>query len=190
MKSKTIIFSVGLVVLAVAILAIGAFLSQRPAESDAVRFNRDYQMVGTDNVFKYVTADEAAEVLKSGTDVVFFGFSACPWCQAYSYILYEVAQETGVSQIYYCDILDDRTKHTHAYEEILQTAEEHLSLDEDGNHRVFVPAFAAVKDGVIIGYNDDTSRLDSEDIAPVDYWTNGKVRELKQKLEAMIRQTM
>ena len=154
--------------------------------SDAVKFSENYPLIGQDNVFVHKKTGEIIDILGSGTGIVFLGFPQCIWCQAYAVILHEVAQELGVEEIFYGDIRHDRQNNTRNYQTIVSLLDGHLHLDDDGKPRIYVPDLTVVKDGQIVGRNNETSVM--EGIAPVDYWTNSRVDTLKRQLSAMIKE--
>jgi len=195
MKKKVILIGGFLTVCALAAILLivlqpwGGSGSQR---SDAVRFSEDYPLMEEDNVFVYISVSEAADLLENGTGIVYLGFPECPWCQTYVVILNMVAQDMGLERIYYASILDERADGTPDYRRIVQTLEGRLYADEYGNPRVFVPFIAAVRDGVIVGHDNESSlnHQDESITSPVEYWTNARVGALMQRLSAMIKDVL
>jgi len=80
----------------------------RKEMSDSEKFALEYPLVGSDNIFTYRNASEAADILEKGRGIVFIGFKECPWCQQYAVYLHDVAREMEVEKIFYCDIKEDR----------------------------------------------------------------------------------
>lgn len=155
--------------------------------TDAVKFSREYTEVGTDNVFVYRNIDEIISILDNGTGIVYLGFPECKWCQAYVPYLNEVAKENGLEKVYYFDIQEDRKNNTDEYMEVVDLLKFYLEYDEEGKKRVYVPAVIAVKDGDIVGFDDETS-LDTGGYSnPSDYWNDNEVSELKKVLTKMIK---
>jgi len=189
-KVRTIVIVFGLAMAAVLAAALAIILSNRsqPPQSDALRFSGDYLLMSDDNVFVYKNAKQTVEILENGTGVVFMGFPTCPWCQAYVPLLDEVAKELGLKEIYYLDVYDDRSDNTPEYQRLVELMGHHLLTDDNDNPRIYVPDVTVVKDGVILGHNNDTSTLSGMD--PSDYWTISLVRELQQELREMIRQIL
>ena len=64
---------------------------------------------------------------------------------------------------------------------------DYLQYDDDGNKRIYVPAVIAVKDGKIIGFDDETSYDTKGYENPQDYWENEDLDALKEKLACMMR---
>lgn len=148
---------------------------------DNVAFAHEYRQVSEDNPFIYRDAKEIIKILEHGTGVVYFGFPECTWCQAYVGILNDVAKEQNIEKIYYFDIYEAREKNTKEYKKIVSILKKHLKKDEEGNPRVYVPDVYVVVDGKIINHNNETSVVE-DDILPVSYWTDEKVKKLKKTL--------
>lgn len=158
--------------------------------TDASKFKEEYSNVSEDNVFVYRTDKEIIDILKHGTGIVYLGFPECPWCQAYVSYLDEVAKETKIEKIYYLNILEIRKNNTKEYQEIVSLLDNYLSYDEEGKKRIYVPAVVAVKEGEIIGFDDETSHDTKGYETPEEYWKNEDLDGLKAKLEKMFSETV
>lgn len=148
--------------------------------SDNIRFYREYPSVGNDNIYYYTNYDEVIEMFAKGTGVVFFGFPACPYCKVYVPVLNEVAKERGAEKIYYLNIKDMRDKNTEEYKKIVEILSEYLETDENSNKRLYVPDTYFVKDGKIVGHNNNMSTLSGENVQ--EYFDEDKRKELKDNL--------
>ena len=157
--------------------------------TDASKFKEEYSNVSEDNVFVYRTENEIIDILKHGTGIVYLGFPECPWCQAYVSYLDEVAKETKIEKIYYLNILEIRKNNTREYQEIVSLLDNYLSYDEEGKKRIYVPAIVAVKEGEIIGFDDETSHDTKGYETPEEYWKNEDLDGLKKKLTLMFEET-
>lgn len=155
---------------------------------DSVKFKSEYSNVDKDNVFVYRTIDEIISILNNGTGIIYLGFPECKWCQAYVSYLNDVAKELDLEKIYYFNILEDRKNNTEEYLKIVEIIKEYLNYDEEGKKRIYVPTVIAVKEGKIVGFDDETS-LDTKELDdPKEYWTNEEVKDLKEKLTKMIKE--
>ena len=157
--------------------------------TDASKFKEEYSRVSEDNVFVYRTDKEIIDILKHGTGIVYLGFPECPWCQAYVSYLDEVAKETKIEKIYYLNILEIRKNNTKEYQEIVSLLDNYLSYDEEGKKRIYVPAVVAVKEGEIIGFEDETSHDTKGYETPEEYWKNEDLAGLKKKIKEMFNKT-
>ncbi len=184
MKRKNIILIIALlIVLAIACYFIWKYVvPSNNQDKDAIRFSEEYTKVPEDNVFDYVSATTIIEVLTSGTGIVYLGFPECAWCQQYVVYLNEVAIENDIDKIYYYNIKDARSNNTENYKEITEILSEYLPTDDEGNERVYVPDVTFVKDGIIVGHDNETSIVTDEDGTPDTYWTSEKITKLKSKL--------
>ena len=151
--------------------------------SDSVKFSNEYLQVGNDNVFKYKSIDETVKILEGGTGVVYLGFPECPWCQRYVVYLNEVAKESGVENIYYTNILQDRKDNTEGYQKLVSILDGYLLNDNEGNPRIFVPDISIVVNGEIVGHDNETSVVTEEDGTPEEYWTEKRIEDLKLRLK-------
>ena len=192
MKNKGIIITMGIVI----IILIGVIIflllnnnqneSSETTSSDASKFAEEYTLVDKDNVFEYRNIDQIIKTLESGTGVVYLGFPECQWCQQYVVYLNEVAKARGISTIYYYNIRQERTDNTEEYQRIVNLLKDYLEEDEEGNPRIYVPAVILVRNGDIIGFDDETA-YDTEGFdTPSEYWTEDKVDALKDRLNSYI----
>lgn len=60
--------------------------------------------IDADNNIVYVTIDEAAEIIDSGSGIIYFGFASCPWCRNLAPVLVDAMQATDLDKIYYVDV--------------------------------------------------------------------------------------
>lgn len=156
--------------------------------TDAQKFSEEYTLVNEDNVFIYKDAKEIINILKNGTGVVYIGFPECPWCQEYVIYLNEVAKDVGVDKIYYYNILNDRKDNNKDYKEIVSLLKDYLFFDDEGNSRVFVPDVTVVKDGKIIGHDNETSNDTLGFEEPKEYWSTERLNDLKTRLKTMMEE--
>ena len=153
--------------------------------TDSQRFYTEYNTVAVDNVYKYATIKEAIELFDSDMAIIFFGFKECKWCQSYAPMLDEFAKENGVDTIYYVDIKEDRANNTEDYKSLVQLLNTYLETDADGNKRIYVPDVYFIKEGKIIGHNNDTS---TEQGADTEGYYEEHGDELKEKINQLFSQ--
>ena len=157
--------------------------------TDASKFREEYSNVSEDNVFVYRTDKEIIDILKHGTGIVYLGFPECPWCQAYVSYLDEMAKSIKIDKIYYLNILEIRKNNTKEYQEIVSLLDNYLSYDEEGKKRIYVPAVIAVKEGKVVGFDDETSHDTKGYETPEEYWKKEDLEGLKNKLRDMFNKT-
>lgn len=180
----TITFVVVAVLVALLILLGEKAFIVKEKISDSAKFYTEYNSVPVDNVFKYVTIDEAINLLKSEQAIIFFGFKECKWCQSYAPILNEVAHDAKIDTIYYLNIKEDRANNTKEYNEVVEVLKDYLYDDEKGNKRIYVPDVYFIKNGQVIGHNNDTSVIEGTDTD--EYYTESTKNELKQALKELM----
>lgn len=187
MKNKNLI----IILFSIVILgAVGIFIyaNKDSKETDSQKFAKEYNTVSTDNVFTYRSMQEIINILKRGTAVVYLGFPECPWCREYVIHLNEVAKTAGINKIYYKNILNERKENTEQYQEIVEILSEYLQYDEEGNKRIYVPAVIVVKEGNIIGFDDETAWDTKGYKDPKEYWAKENLPGLKEKLANLFNQ--
>lgn len=191
MKKKTI-FAIGIVVVIIAVI-IGIFFinfnQQNKENEDAKKFSKEYTQVDKNNVYVYREVDDIINILEKGTGIVYLGFPECQWCQRYTKYLNEIAQDMGLTKIYYYNIREDRANNTENYLKIVKILQDYLQLDEEGHSRIYVPSVIALKKGEIVGFDDETAWDTKGFSTPDEYWNEDEVKELKDKLEVMISNT-
>ena len=153
---------------------------------DNVRFSKDYTQVSEDNIYKFASKEEVLAAFEAEKAVVFFGFPECKWCQAYVKYLNDIAKEYGVNQILYYNIKYDRNKNTEFYKKIQEIAKDYLLQDEEGNPRVYVPDVYFIKDGKIVGHNNDTSTISKMELE--EYYTKENTEALQNKLNSLFKE--
>lgn len=60
-----------------------------------------------DNNIKYLTVEEAAKMLDSGSGIIYFGFAACPWCRNAVPVLLNAMNSSELDTIYYVNVRPD-----------------------------------------------------------------------------------
>ena len=179
MNRKKILIFIGVLVVIVALILLLIFCRK---ESDHERFAKEYDSVSKENVFVYKNASEIINIMEHGTGVVYLGFPECPWCKAYVKYLNEVALEVGIDEIYYYNILDDRSNNTENYQKIVSILGNNLQYDEEGNLRIYVPNVSFHIKGEVVGDDYETSYDTHGFDNPDEYWTDEEVSELKSNL--------
>jgi len=175
-------------VMIIVILSIGGLLLNyfSDASKDARRFAKEHGGVTNNNVFRYVTLEEALKILEKETGVVYFGESNNDWSKQYAKYLNEVAKENKIKKIYYCDIANDIKNNSRKYKELIQVLHDRLHIDEYGREYLKVPYVVFVKNGIITNYDNETSLVYGT-ITADKYWTDFEIKEIKSKLTEFIK---
>ena len=192
MKKNVIILSV-IVVIAL-VIAILFFLLNNKGMSDGERFKQEYEElndshlevnIDSDNMIKYISLEEAIDIIKNDTGVIYFGYPSCPWCRNAVPVLLDAASSTSLDTIYYVnaynirdvkEIDDDGNIVTtnegdRLYDDLLEVLDDILdpytiTLDNGevidlGEKRLYVPMVLFVKDGEVVSYH--LSTVDSQE---------------------------
>ena len=182
----TLKVTIVLVLLVVVCLVWKRIVNKNSNMPDNIRFSKDYTQVTEDNIYKYASKGEVLAAFESEKAVVFFGFPECKWCQAYVKLLNDIAKEYGVSEILYYNIKYDRSKNTKFYVKVQELTKEYLQEDEEGIPRIYVPDVYFIKDGKIIGHNNDTSMISKMELE--EYYTKENTEILENKLSNLFKE--
>ena len=171
-------------------LAIGAFIylgnleygDEKKILSDSEKFANEYN-ISKNNPFVYVNSKKVLELLENGSGYLLIGFSSDEWTKEYVKYLYETVSDLNISEVYYYDVLKDRTEMTKNYEKILTKLENYLVNTDAKESYLFVPKFLVIKDGVIIYENDRTALIKGK-ITPEGYWTANNILDFKNEISA------
>lgn len=181
---KILLYLISLIFIVIlSILIYKKFDKERVIIPDNHLFSNEYKKVSEDNLFVYSNSNEIINILEKDTGVIYIGFKECNWCQYYVPILNEIAKEEKIDKIYYLDILEERKNNTTNYLKIVNLLNKHLISDDEGNKQIYCPNVTIVKNGKIIGNNNETSIMTENNIEPKTYWTNIKKEKLKLELK-------
>lgn len=170
---------------------------------DALKFKEEYEKLNGEvafennnypevsikenNTVKYITDEEAVDLIQNYKGIIYFGFANCPWCRSMIESLTNVAIDNNTT-IYYLDILDirskmelikdgkkyqveEKNKGTDSYYKLLDLLDNELSdyvlTDENnkeyktGEKRLYAPTVIAFNKGVIKDFHEGT--IDSQE---------------------------
>lgn len=99
-----------------------------PTITDAIKFKEEYEalngvsnangvqnrsiLIDEDNPIIYASAKDISSMIENKESfIVYFGFSACPWCRSVIPSLISAAKDNGVTKIYYVDVLNIRDRY-------------------------------------------------------------------------------
>ena len=168
-----------------ALLIYNHFDKKEEQEIVVNKFASEYTLVDEDNVFEYKSIDEVLNILENGSGIVFLCTPESQWCQHYALYLNEVLKENKIEKCYYLNIMDDRNLNTIKYQKVLTILEPYIYKDDMGAAKIYMPDLTFVKNGVIIGHDNNTS-LVASDAEASSYWTHEKIYEFKLKIVGFI----
>ena len=159
MKKRLII----IVIIALILTGISLYARSR----DNIRFKLSYEFsnygekentikvnIPINNRIKYVNDKKLLKLFKSGTGVIYFGYSSCPWCRNIVPILIDTVIENNIDNIYYVDIHEVNLNEIK--DELYEILKEYLRENEDGEKVLAVPDVYVVKKGKIKGHHIGT----------------------------------
>lgn len=155
MKNKIIII--------ISIIISIVILSSIVYHNDQLRFKISYEYINYmeynngkkikisvpfDNRIKYISNIELLDVLNNKTGIIYFGYNTCPWCRNVVPILIEAIRINNLETIYYADI--HKLRLSDIREELYNKLDSYLSINDEGNKALAVPAVYFVVDGKIV----------------------------------------
>ena len=164
---------------------IGTIDFEKLEDSDAVKFSREYNMVSSDNIYKYATASDVLNIVQGRSGVILLGFSKNEWTNYYAYYLNMVAKEVGIKELWYYDFLRDPENSNGTYETILDHLSSYVLTNDLGVQNFTAPTILIIKNGIVLAYLDDTSIIKGN-IKPEVYYTDNIITALKDQLKSLL----
>lgn len=135
-KKRTVATAIAVVLFMLVALEIVYIFSELYTENDigneqtitdSIKFKEEYEilngisdangnpnrsiLIDEDNPIIYANETDILSMIDNKESfVVYFGFSACPWCRSVIPSLLSAAKENGITKIYYVDVLNIRDK--------------------------------------------------------------------------------
>ena len=140
------------------ILISGCEVKKTEEVTDAEKFAVEYS-VSSDNPFKYVSINKVLDVLENGSGIIFLADSDCDWCTETAKVFIEALNYKNVETVYYYNPKNIRDKNTKSYKKLVSILEEYLEKDDNDQPYLYLPDIYFVKNGKIIGHNNDTATM-------------------------------
>lgn len=168
-----------------AVMLAGCTAPAAVQEQEPEDFLSSYTELEDSSAFYEGDHDSVEKMLQHGTGILYFSFPECPWCQKYTPLLAELAEEAGVRILYY-DIHQDKEDDREWYDAVAAEIDAKNSsisrYDNDGNRLIYMPLVLFLREGTVIGYDDETCDISSSEFSPETYWTEEKKEALSQRL--------
>ena len=132
----------------------------------------EYQNAEGESRLVTITFEECADILDSGTGIIYIGSAACAWCQRAVPELNSAALKEDV-YILYADSSQSFLKSQ--YDRICEKLKEYLE-----NGELKAPTVVAVENGVIKGYHKGT--VESFHLIDDSNWLNDEQKEALQNI--------
>ncbi len=187
MKKKLIKIFQGIAFIAIiiAFIYVGT-LDFSPKEIiDNEKFDQEYEMVSSDNVFVYASARDVYSALK-GNAIIFMGFPANKWTGYYANILNEAAKSSNIKEILYYDFYEDRNNKNATYQSIVLKLNNYVLTLDNGTKNIYAPTLVVVKNGNIVYFDNETALILGS-TKPEDYWTELKIGLKTNSLKTMFK---
>jgi hypothetical protein len=197
LKKKNVL----IIAIAVLIVIIGivALIVHKSNSTEGAKFKKEYEAlngvasssgkfyqnikIDKDNKVTYITLEEANEIMKSGTGIIYFGFADSALCRGIVPILLDAVDCSCLENLYYVDMTGLRdeyevkdgvitetesgeVEYLTALEILSDYLNEYIVTDENGieyvaeSERMNVPLVVAVKDGEIKSTHEGSVDLD------------------------------
>lgn len=178
MKKKLLV-----VLLIIISMATGCSVKKVEDLSPEEKFAKEYS-VSKDNSFKYISIDEVLDIFKSGSGIVFFGNSDNEESTETVKLFMESILESKHSDIvvYYYNPVVIRDNDTSKYNELVDLLGDNLSKNSDDNSYLYLPDIYFVKDGKILGHNNEVAISKKEEDNNTQEEYRNKLKEKYIKL--------
>lgn len=210
MKKKVVYSLIGVILLVVTVLSSFTVQNEKVSK-DEKRFKLEYEKFnGTKNLsgisylsvevpekngVVYTSTKKAAEILKSGTGVIYFGYPESSWSRHILASLFMAREETGLNKIYYCNayserdekcltddgsietIKDGSSSYYKILEELGDKADSYQGLDDDSIKRLYFPSVVFIKNGKVVDIHVSTLPSHTKERKKL---TDKQSRELEQ----------
>ena len=189
---KNIIRNVIYIILASLMLGAFVYLGTRDwtpepnHENDHIIMSRMFRGLGRNNIYEILDNKQLIRFLENGTGIVVFCFRDAPYCSYYLSILNDIVRESHLDSIFFYDILTDRETRSFYYQVVVNKSRQFLIKNDFGQHVLTVPAAFFVKDGELVGFNNDTSNLVGL-VNPQSFWTMERREEFRETINDLIR---
>ena len=176
------------VVLAILILGfifIGtADYKVRESVSEEKRISSMYKSV-TNSKYDIFTDKDLKKFFENGNGILVLASDNSIWAEDHVRIVNEVAETFDFNHLYYFDIIPSKMTMNSSYKLLLNELDEYLIRTDVEVENLFTPMMVVVKDGEVIGINNETALLPSI-MKPKNYWTTLNVSEFKVEIEQYI----
>lgn len=234
-NKKNILITIGVIIL-ICVIGVVIWLcflkdNESDIKTDAVRFKESYESLNNtvresdgadynnvsipeDNPYVFVSASEAARIIRAERGVIYIGANWCPWCRNAVPVLMDAAKKNKVNKIYYVDLTKYRnvwevkdgelvktTKEKEGYYDLLNALDEVLGEEtykvkgSDGTtydtkeKRIYMPLVLSVKGGKIMSSHVGTVTL-NEDQNKYSPLTKEQTSELLDVYDKLVKSSL
>lgn len=147
---------------------------------DNEKFAESFNMVSSDNVFKYAKSVDVRMISRGTKGIVLFGTNN-EWVNYYAYIVNKVAKEVGIEEIYYYDFVKNRIDNNGTYEDIVNNLKDYATVNDRGIAEIYAPSLLVVSNDSVLLFDTETSFVKGS-ITPDKYWNSVTISEKEDAL--------
>lgn len=185
-KNKKQIITYTLILIALIGFIVIGKQNFKPEDNEDSNISHKYNILDSKNVFEKINASQALKKINSGNALIFMGFEDNKQSEYYASLLNEVAKNLKIEKIYYYDFYNDRVENNGTYETIVSKLTNYLQKDDLGNIDVQSPTFLVIKEGNVIYFDADTSKIQAN-LSEEDYWNDYNKNLKKAYIEAGLK---
>ena len=181
---KNIIYAILGILMIIAFIYLGTkdYEEKTVVLKDNEIMHNNFNLVPLDNNYKILKNTEVPKFINNNTGVILFCMKESKWCNYYAYLVHEASKELSIETVYYFDILTDRQENSYYYQKVITATKDYLPKNDLGDYIVNVPDIYIIKNGIILGHNNETSWTYGN-VTPDEYWTLEKQEEFINALK-------
>ena len=137
------------------------------------------------NNYKVVGGTELISLIRKGHNIIFIGNSNNKWSEEYIKQIDVIFKNYNIDQVYYYDIVNDKSQKNSNYYKIISLLEGYLVSNDSGDNNLLSPSLYIINDGEVEYYNIETVTV-KNNLEVEKYWTIDK----KEMFEVEISQAL
>ena len=137
------------------------------------------------NNYKVVGGTELISLIRKGHNIIFIGNSNNKWSEEYIKQIDVIFKNYNIDQVYYYDIVNDKSQKNSNYYKIISLLEGDLVSNDSGDNNLLSPSLYIINDGEVEYYNIETVTV-KNNLEVEKYWTIDK----KEMFEVEISQAL
>lgn len=139
-------------------LLTGCSVKKANEVTDAEIFASEYA-ISKDHAFKYASLEEIFSLLENGTGILFFGNSDQEDSLNVVKMFSRIVEVKKVEKVHYYNPIVIRDDKTADYDRLTSLLGDNITVTENGDSYLEVPSVYFIKDGEIIGYSAEASKI-------------------------------
>ena len=171
----------------IAMLLAFIYLGYKYADNSEIKvytINDYYKEIEKEN-FKVIGGTELINKLKKGKHIILIGNSTSVYSQKYIEEVNKIVEELDLKDVYYYDIINDKTQGNSNYYRIVKLLDGYLTTTDTSNNNLLSPSLYIIDNGKVKYYNTETSAMKNTDTIE-EYWTLQQEFDFKQEIQAAI----